>query len=141
MAERTLDMLGRPDRAPVPLEKSPVQADIDKRRVRFGGARKMYADYADPIARIFFEAYGMAEPLRFDAGADYTLAPWVSCSDGLVSVADPHRGHRSFPVAPDASTPCDVLMVPSLKTHPLPEGLVRELVDQGHTFSTRAVSR
>ncbi|MFD6874600.1 MULTISPECIES: glycosyltransferase [unclassified Streptomyces] len=141
VAERTLAMLGRPDHASVPLEKSPVQADIDKRRVRFGGARKIYADYADPIARIFFEAYGMGESLRFDAGADYALAPWVSCSDGLVSVADPHRGHRSFPVAADASTPCDVLIVPSLKTHPLPEGLVRELVDHGYAFSTRAVSR
>ncbi|MFI9630180.1 glycosyltransferase [Streptomyces sp. NPDC052042] len=132
---RTTDMLSRPDRAPVPLEKSPIQQRIDELRVEFGGKRKIYADYGDPIARVFFEAYGMEKPLRFDERSGYVLAPWVSCSDDVVNIADPHRGNRSYKADDRTSTPCDVMMTPSMKKHPLPESLVRELVAQGYAFS------
>ncbi|MFI8326880.1 glycosyltransferase [Streptomyces sp. NPDC085529] len=87
VATRTLDMLSRPHRAPVPLQKSPVQRRIDERRAEFGGKRKIYADYGDPIARVFFEAYGMEKPLHFDERSDYVLAPWVSHSDDGVTIA------------------------------------------------------
>ncbi|MEU7391491.1 glycosyltransferase [Streptomyces tanashiensis] len=132
---RTLEMLSRPDRAPVPLKKSPIQQHIDEHRVLFGGARRIYAGYEDPVAQIFFQAYGMEKPLRFDERSGYALAPWVSYSDNVVSIVDPHRGHRSFNVDEEVSTPCDVTMIPSMKTCRLPESLVKKLVAQGYAFS------
>lgn len=132
---RTMEMLSRPDRAPVPLEKSPIKQRIDERRAQFGGARRIYADYGDPIAQIFFDAYGMEKGLRFEERSHYTLAPWVGYADNVVSIADPHRGQRSFKVDEENSTLCDVMMIPTMKTSPLPESLVRELVARGYAFS------
>ncbi|MGW1835109.1 glycosyltransferase [Streptomyces sp. NPDC002067] len=131
---RTVEMLSRPDRAPEPLKKSPVQRQIDENRARFGGARQIYADYEDPTAQIFFEAYGMEKPLTFDERSRYVLPPWVSCSGRLLHIVDPHRGNQSFRVDEGISELLDVAMCPSMKTCRLPESLVRKLVAQGYAF-------
>jgi glycosyltransferase involved in cell wall biosynthesis len=132
---RTLEMLRRPERRPTPLEKSPTHRHIDERRAFFGGARKIYADYADPVANIFFEAYGMKEALTFQEQVSYVLAPWASYSGHVVRVDDPHRGHQSFSVDASISNPVDVKLCPSMNTCRLPESLVKTLVIQGYAFS------
>ncbi|MFG2894785.1 glycosyltransferase [Streptomyces sp. NPDC048248] len=132
---RTMEMLRRSDHAPVPLKKSPILQHIDEHRVLFGSARKIYADYEDPVAQVFFKAYGMEKPLPFDERSCYVLAPWVSYSDNVVRIVDPHRGHRSFNVDEKISTLRDVMMSPTMKTCRLPESLVKKLVAQGYAFS------
>lgn len=132
---RTLEMLSRPGGRPVPLKKSPIQRHLDERRVVFGGKRKIYADYQDPAAQVFFEAYGMKEPLTFQEQSSYVLAPWTSYSDQVLRVDDPHRGPQSFKVDAPSSPPLDVTLSPSMNTCRLPEALVRTLVAQGYAFS------
>ncbi|MBO3733103.1 glycosyltransferase [Glycomyces niveus] len=132
---RTIEMLGRPDGDPVPLKRSTTQDYLDARRARFGGTRKIYAGYEDPIARIFFEAYGMEEPLAFDERSTYILAPWVSYSAGLLLIADPHRGLRPVRLGPADSNPLKVITCPSMDTWRLPEDVVRSLAAQGSAFA------
>lgn len=134
VTSRTLEMLSRPGGWPVPLEKSPTQRHIDERRAFFGGTRKIYADYADPVAHIFFEAYGMKEPLAFQEQASYVLAPWASYSNHVLRVDDPHRGYQSFSVDARISKPIDVKLCPSMNMCRLPERLVKTLVIQGYAF-------
>jgi glycosyltransferase involved in cell wall biosynthesis len=132
---RTFEMLSRLDRDPAPLKKSPIQQHIDKRRALFGGARKIYADYEDPVAQVFFEAYGMKEPLIFEGRSSYTLSPWTSYSDHVLHIDDPHRGQQSFSLDATISNPLDVTMCPSMSKCRLPESLVKILVAQGYAFS------
>jgi glycosyltransferase involved in cell wall biosynthesis len=134
VTSHTLEMLSRPGGRPVSLEKSPTQRHIDERRAFFGGTRKIYADYADPVAHIFFEAYGMNEPLTFQEQSSYVLAPWTSYSNYVLRVDDPHRGHQSFSVDARISKPVDVTLCPSMNTCRLPESLVKTLVTQGYAF-------
>lgn len=131
---RTLEVLGKPVGKPVPLEKSPTQRHIDERRALFGGARKIFADYEDPIAQLFFEAYGMKEPLTFQEQSSYVLAPWTSYSNQVLRIDDPHRGHQSFSLDARISKPLDVTMCPSMNPCRLPEDLVKSLVTQGYAF-------
>jgi glycosyltransferase involved in cell wall biosynthesis len=135
VTSHTLEMLSQPGGKPVPLKKSPTQRHIDERRAFFGGTRKIYADYKDPVAQIFFEAYGMEEPLTFDEQSSYVFPPWTSYSDHVLRVDDPHRGHQSFRVDARISTPLDVTLCPSMNTCRLPESLVKTLVTQGYAFS------
>jgi glycosyltransferase involved in cell wall biosynthesis len=132
---RTIEMLGRPDGDPVPLKRSTTQEYLDERRARYGGTRKIYAGYEDPVARIFFEAYGMREPLAFDERSTYLLAPWVSYSAGLLLIADPHRGLRPVRLGPSNSKLLEVTTCPSKETWRLPEDVVRNLVAQGSAFA------
>lgn len=131
---RTLELLSRPGGKPVSLKKSATQRYLDERRAFFGGARKIYADYEDPVAQIFFEAYGMKEPLSFQEQSSYVLPPWTSYSDHILRVDDPHRGHQSFSVDAHISKPVDVTLCPSMNTCRLPESLVKRLVTQGYAF-------
>jgi glycosyltransferase involved in cell wall biosynthesis len=133
--KRAVEMLGRPDGDPVPLKKSPVQERIDEHRALYGGKRRIYADYEDPLAQIFFEAYGMADPLAFEEQASYVLPPWVSCSDQELQIIDPHRGNRTLAVDATASEQVEVVMCPSTNTRSLPAALVEALVAQGYAFS------
>ncbi|SCF40258.1 Glycosyltransferase involved in cell wall bisynthesis [Micromonospora echinospora] len=137
VAAHTVEMLRRPGRDPVPLRKSPTQQLIDERRDLFGGTRKIYADYQDPVAQIFFEAYGMKEPLTFEEGSSYVLVPWASCSDDVLHIDDPHRGRRSISFDATISDPLKVTMCPSMETCRLPEHVVQSLVAEGHAFSVR----
>jgi hypothetical protein len=134
---RTLEMLIRPGGSPAPLQKSPTQRCIDERRAIFGGARKIFANYADPVAQTFFEAYGMKEPLTFQEQSSYILSPWTSYSDHVLHVVDPHRGCQSFSLGAEASKPVEVTMCPSLNTCRLAESLVKSLVAQGYAFCFR----
>jgi glycosyltransferase involved in cell wall biosynthesis len=134
VTSHTLEMLSRPGRRPVALEKSPTQRHIDGRRAFFGGTRRIYADYADPVARIFFEVYGMREPLTFQEQSSYVLAPWTSYSNYVLRVDDPHRGHQSFSVDARICKPVDVRLCPSMNACRLPESLLRTLVTQGYAF-------
>lgn len=135
VAMRTFQMLSWADGEPVPLEKSPTQRYIDERRDLFGGARKIYADYEDPVAQIFFEAYGMKEPLTFEEQSPYVLPPWASCSDHVLRISDPHRGQQGFSLDARISKSLDVTTCPAMNTCRLPESLVRSLVAQGYAFS------
>lgn len=134
VATRTFQMLSRTGGEPVSLKKSPTQRYIDERRDLFGGARKIYADYKDPVAQIFFEAYGMKEPLTFEEQSPYILPPWASYSDHVLRIFDPHRGHQSFSLDARISKPLDVTTCPSMNTCRLPESLVKSLVTQGYAF-------
>jgi len=134
VAMRTFELLSRSGGEPVSLKKSPIQRYIDERRAFFGGTRKIYADYKDPVAQIFFEAYGMKEPLIFDEQSRYVLPPWTSYSTDVLRIVDPHRGHQSFSLDAGISNPLDVTMCPSMKTCRLPESLVKTLVSQGYAF-------
>ena len=131
---RTLELLSRPGGRPVPLERSPSLRYIDERRAYYGGADRIYSDYADPVLQIFYEAYGMKEPITFQERSSYVLPPWTSYSDGVLRVDDPHRGQQSFPVGAYTSEPLDVTLCPSMETCRLPERLVRTLVTQGYAF-------
>lgn len=134
VATRTYDIVDRLHGDPAPLKKSPVLEHLDERRALLGGGRRIYEDYEDPAAQVFFEAYGMKEPLTFDEESSYVLVPWVSYSGQVLRIDDPHRGPRSFTVDAESSAPVDVAMCPSLKTCRLPESLLRELVAQGYAF-------
>ena len=131
---RTFGLLSQPDRDPVSLEKSSTQRYIDERRVFFGGTRMIYADYKDPVVQIFFEAYGMKEPLTFEERSRYVLPPWVSYSNHVLRIDDPHRGQQSFSLDATISSPLEVTMCPSMDTCRLPEGLVKSLMTQGYAF-------
>jgi glycosyltransferase involved in cell wall biosynthesis len=131
---RTLDLLSRPGGKPLPLEKSPSLRYIDERRAYYGGAKRIYLDYADPVLQIFYEAYGMKEPITFQERSSYVLAPWTSYSDGVLRVDDPHRGQQSFPVGVSTSESPDVTLCPSMEMCRLPERLVKTLVTQGYAF-------
>lgn len=131
---RTLDLLGRPVGEAQPLERSPHQHHLDRQRARFGGARKIFESYADPVAQVFFEAYGMKEPITFHEQSSYVLPPWTSYADGVVRVDDPHRGQQSFRVDADIPDPLVVAACPSMVTWRLPASLVESLVTQGYTF-------
>jgi glycosyltransferase involved in cell wall biosynthesis len=131
---RTLEVLSRPGGKPVSLKKSTTQRVIDERRALFGGTRKIYANYEDPIAQIFFEAYGMKEPLTFQEQSSYVLPPWTSYSDNILRIVDPHRGNQTFSLDPKISEALDVTMCPSMNTCRLPESLVKSLVTQGYAF-------
>ena len=131
---RTLELLRRPGGRPVPLTRSPALACIDEQRAYHGGADRIYADYADPVLQVFYEAYGMTEPITFQEGASYVLPPWTSYADGVLHVNDPHRGQQSLPVSAYTSEPLDVTLCPSMQTCRLPERLVKTLVAQGYAF-------
>jgi glycosyltransferase involved in cell wall biosynthesis len=131
---RTFELLSRPVGKPVSLQKSPTQRHIDERRALFGGARRIYTDYEDPVAQIFFEAYGMKKPLTFQEHSSYVLPPWTSYSNQLLRVVDPHRGQQSFSLDASISKPLDVALCPSMSTCRLPESLVKTLVSQGYAF-------
>lgn len=131
---RVLELLSQSVGKRVPLEKSPTQRHIDERRALFGGARKIFVNYEDPVAQVFFEAYGMKEPLTFQAQSSYVLAPWVSYTSDVLHVDDPHRGQRSFHLDTGISRMMDVTMCPSGDTCRLPEALVKSLVAQGYAF-------
>lgn len=135
VAKHTSEMLNQPFGDPVPLNKSPILRHLEERRVLFGGARRIYADYADPAAQIFFEAYGMKEPLTYDEESSYVLAPWTSCSDGILHIDDPHRGSQVFNLDAEIARPVDVAMPPAMNTCRLSESLVKKLVAQGYAFS------
>ena len=132
---RALAMLGRPDDDPVPLKTSATQQRVDEQRARFGGKRRIYTDYEDPIGQLLFEAYGMEEPVVFDEQASYVLPPWVSHADQTVRVVDPHRGDQTFGVDAEATPASQVTLCPSMETRRLPQSLVRTLVLQGYAFS------
>ncbi|MFV2012556.1 MULTISPECIES: glycosyltransferase [unclassified Micromonospora] len=134
VAMRTLDMLARPDGDPVPLSKSPIQKSLDERRSRFGGTRKIYENYEDSIAQVFFEAYGMKEALTFEEESSYLLAPWTSYANQVLRVADPHRGHQRLRLDATISDPRKVMMCPSMDTCRLSESLLMRLVTQGYAF-------
>jgi glycosyltransferase involved in cell wall biosynthesis len=131
---RTLEIFSRTGGKSVPLKRSTIQHDIDERRNLFGGTRKIYENYEDPIAQIFFEAYGMKEPLTFQEQSSYILPPWMSYSDNVLRIVDPHRGNQTFSLDARISKPLDVTMFPSMKTCRLPESLVKSLVVQGYAF-------
>jgi glycosyltransferase involved in cell wall biosynthesis len=131
---RALELLGGTGGEPVPLEKSSHQRHLDARRARFGGGRRIFEGYEDPATRVFFEAYGMKEPLTFDKHASYVLTPWVSCSDGVLRVDDPHRGRRRFRVDAGIAEPVAVTACPPTDTWHLPASLVESLVTQGYAF-------
>lgn len=132
---RTFEILNQPGRQPVPLKKSPTQLYLDERRALFGGTRMIYANYADPVAQIFFEAYGMKEPLVFQEQSSYVLPPWTSCTNDVLRVDDPHRGHQSFSLDAGSPEPLDVAICPSMDGCRLPKSLVKTLVTQGYAFS------
>jgi glycosyltransferase involved in cell wall biosynthesis len=134
---RTLALLDRTGGEPVPLRKSADQRHLDEQRIRFGGGRKIFVDYADPVAQLFFEAYGMTEPLVFDRRASYLLPPWVSCDGNVLRVDDPHRGPRSARLDTGTGEPLDVTACPSMETFRLPASLVDSLVTQGYAFPDR----
>lgn len=131
---RTLALLDRPGGDAVPMAKSPEQRHLDRQRARFGGGRKIFEDYADPVARLFFEAYGMRAALTFDAGESYVLPPWVELVDGVLRVDDPHRGSMSYPVETEAGEPLILTACPSMDTLRLPLPLVEALVTSGYAF-------
>lgn len=132
---RTFEMLSRAGGEPLPLEKSATQRYLDERRDFFGGTRRIYADYKDPAAQIFFEAYGMKEPLTLQEDSSCVLPPWTSYSRNLVRVVDPHRGHQTFSLDARVFNGLEVTMCPSMNVCRLPEGLVKSLVAQGSAFS------
>ncbi|MET8004207.1 glycosyltransferase [Nonomuraea glycinis] len=134
VARRSYEILDRTTGGSLPLERSSIQHEIDERRSLFGGTRKIYTGYEDPIAQGFFEIYGMRERISFDENADYTLAPWVSCSDDVLRIDDPHRGSRSFRLDPRVAEPVDVALCPSMDVCRLPQSLVSDLVAQGYAF-------
>jgi glycosyltransferase involved in cell wall biosynthesis len=135
VATRTLELLSRAGSEPVSLKKSPVARLIDERRALFGDTRKIFVDYKDPVVQLFFEAYGMKEPLTFHEQSSYVLPPWTSYSNHVLRIDDPHRGQQDFNVDARISKPVDVTMCPSMNTCRLPESLVKELVAQGYAFS------
>lgn len=132
---RTVRLLGLPGRAPAPLEMSSTQQFLDERRALFGGGRKIYTAYDDPVAHIFFAAYGMGEPLAFDGRSRYVLAPWVSCSGRVLRIDDPHRGPRAIGFDALTSDLSEAAICPSLQMCRLPENLLKDLVVQGYAFS------
>lgn len=134
VTSRTLKILGGPGRRPVPLERSPTLRHIDEQRALFGGTRRIFTDYQDPLVHVFFDAYGMKEPFTFHESYSYVLPPWVSYSDHVLRVDDPHRGHQSFSIDAKISNPLGVTMCPSMDSCRLPESLVATLVTQGYTF-------
>jgi glycosyltransferase involved in cell wall biosynthesis len=131
---RTAELLNHSSGKSVSLKKSPTLQLIHERRSLFGGMRKIYENYEDPVAQIFFEAYGMKEPLTFQEPSSYILPPWTSYSNHVLRVDDPHRGHQSFILDARISKPLEVTMCPSMKTCCLPESLVKSLVTQGYAF-------
>jgi glycosyltransferase involved in cell wall biosynthesis len=135
VARRTFELLSLPGGESVPLKKSLTQRYIDERRALFGGTRRIYVDYKDPVAQIFFEAYGMKKPLTFDEESRYVLPPWASYSTHVLRIADPHRGNQSFSLGAGISKPLDVITCPAMNTCRLPESLVKSLVTQGYAFS------
>jgi glycosyltransferase involved in cell wall biosynthesis len=134
IATRTVELLNMPFGKPVPLKKSPILQLIDQRRALFGGKRKIYGSYEDPVAHIFFEAYGMKEMLNFQEQSSYILPPWTSHSHQVLRINDPHRGHQSFDLVPDSSEPFEVRICPSTNTCCLPKNLVKNLFARGYAF-------
>jgi len=132
---QALELLGGAGGEPVPLEKSPHQRHLDGQRTRFGGGRRIFEGYDDPATRVFFEAYGMKEPLTFDRHASYVLTPWTSYSDGVIRVDDPHRGRRRYRVGTDITEQVAVTACPSMDTWHLPTSLIESLVTQGDAFA------
>lgn len=132
---RTVAALRLRGQLPAPLEISDTQHLIDERRALFGGGRKIYTAYDDPIAQIFFEAYGMREPLIFDEHSRYVLAPWVSCSGRTVLIDDPHRGQQTIESEASTSNHRDAVICPSMEMCRIPDDLLKKLVAQGYAFS------
>lgn len=133
-AHRMLELLSRPDGRPVPLERSTALRRIDEQRAAFGGARRIYTGYEDPLVQIFFEAYGMREPLSFQEQSRYVLPPWISHSADALRIDDPHRGQQCFDLGDSGSEPVDVALCPSMETRRLPKSLLENLVTQGYAF-------
>ncbi|HYO60772.1 MAG TPA: glycosyltransferase [Actinomycetota bacterium] len=129
-----LEMLSRPDGEPVPLEKSGVLQRIDEQRASFGGSRKIYESYEDPLVHVFFEAYGMKDPLSFREESLYVLPPWVSVSADAVRIDDPHRGRRRLDIDTGTSQLVEVSLCPSMETCRLPKSLVADLATSGYAF-------
>lgn len=135
VTRRTCEMLDQPSGKPsAPLIKSTTQLDIDKSRALFGGTRKIFADYKDPNVQVFFEAYGMKEPITFQKDHSYSLVPWTRFSDQVLHVIDPHRGNQNFTVDARATNSLDVTMCPSMEVFRLPVSVVETLVTQGYAF-------
>src|SRR6185437_1839346 len=132
---RALELLSRPDGDPVPLEKSPIQQYIEEKRTLSGGIRQIYSSYEDPVAQIFFEAYGMKEPLIFDERSSYILPPWAEYNGHSLRIVDPHRGNQFYRLDTGTSKQLDIIMCPSRETCCLPEDLVKSLVAQGYAFA------
>jgi glycosyltransferase involved in cell wall biosynthesis len=130
----TIDLLSGPGGDPVLLEKSPSQRYIDERRAFYGGTRRIYSNYADPVLQVFYEAYGMKEPIIFQGRSSYVLPPWTSYSDNILRVDDPQRGHQTFHIDARIEKPLDVTLCPSMATCRLPQSLVKTLVIQGYAF-------
>lgn len=133
-ADLMLELLDRPDRMPVPLARSAALRRIDEQRAAFGGGRRIYTGYEDPLLQIFFEAYGMNEALAFQEQVRYFLPPWVSHTAEAVRIDDPHRGRRSFDLDPEIAEPVEVALCPSMETRRLPKSLVEELAALGYAF-------
>ncbi|MFD4785190.1 glycosyltransferase [Rhodococcus qingshengii] len=134
VAARTYQLIDTLDGPAVSLTKSPVLRHLDERRAMFGGARKIYSDYGDTAAQAFFEAYGMDEPLIFEEGESYILAPWVSFSGQNLRIDDPHRGRQEFCIDTENSDTVEIMACPSMDEYHLPLYLVQELVVQGYAF-------
>ncbi len=134
VARRTYDSLHQRSGAPMPLMRSPTQLHLEERRIQFGGTRKIYADYADPAAQTFFEAYGMKEPLTFREQGTYVLPPWVRYANDVLHVDDPHRGRQRFDIDASHSRELDVWFCPSMSAFRLPADLVKTLAMHGYAF-------
>ena len=134
VAARTRAALSGIAAPPVPLKRSAVLHTIDRQRARFGGARRIYDGYDDPAAQVFFQAYGMAEPLDFDPTRRYFLPPWVRCSDQMLHIDDPHRGPQRLPCGSGQPPACEVVLCPAMTRQALPRGLVETLAQQGYAF-------
>jgi hypothetical protein len=132
-AERLRGLLSPPDPIRSRLEPSTALLRIRQNRATFGGNRKIYDGYHDPLAHQFFEAYGMAEPLGFDEGSYYFLPPWVRVSAGAVSIDDPHRG--SFTLERGGEPAVDVALCPSMAAQRLSRQTLRDLVAMGYAFA------
>ena len=132
-AQRLRGLLFPPGPSRSRLEPSAALLRIRQNRATFGGTRKIYDGYHDPLAHEFFEAYGMGEPLGFDADSGYFLPPWVTVSAGAVSIDDPHRGRCTLEPAREEPA-VDVVVCPSMATERLSLQTLRELVAMGYAF-------
>ncbi|HAR43984.1 MAG TPA: hypothetical protein DCS07_15340 [Bdellovibrionales bacterium] len=57
---------------------------------------KIFASYEDPLAKLFFRAYGMIPKPATTAPSPLALVPWAQRENGEITIVDPHRGNFSF---------------------------------------------
>lgn len=122
------------DSACAPLRKSDLQEHLERQRALFGGMRKIYTGYDDPAARVFFDAYGMADALEFDDTAQHFVVPWVRLADGGLQLLDPHRGLRSWKFETATREASEVILLPSLERKELPRSVLARLARAGYVF-------